>query len=37
MSNVYTLISKVKPGNHKQEKNVILYGLNTSSDAFSES
>lgn len=35
MSSVYAVISKVKPGNHKEEKNTVLYGLNKFSDSFS--
>lgn len=37
MANVYTVITKIKPGDHKQEKIVIFYGLRKSSDSFSES
>lgn len=33
MSKVYTVIGKVKPGNYKGKKNVILYRLNKSSDS----
>lgn len=36
-ANVCTIISKIKQGNLKQEKVVVFYGLNKSSDSVSES